>query len=44
MAIPGLILALAIVAVLTPNTTNAMLAIAVVILRAGQDETFEHLW
>jgi peptide/nickel transport system permease protein len=32
MAIPGLILALAIVAVLTPNTTNAMLAIAVVII------------
>lgn len=32
MAIPGLILALAIVAVLTPSTTNAMLAIAVVII------------
>ena len=32
MAIPGLILALAIVAVLKPNTTNAMLAIAVVII------------
>jgi peptide/nickel transport system permease protein len=32
MAIPGLILALAIVSVLTPNTTNAMLAIAVVII------------
>src|SRR5215468_8671847 len=31
-AIPGLILALAIVAVLTPNTTNAMLAIAIVII------------
>jgi peptide/nickel transport system permease protein len=31
-AIPGLVLALAIVAVLTPNTTNAMLAIAVVII------------
>ena len=31
-AIPGLILALAIVSVLTPNTTNAMLAIAVVII------------
>lgn len=31
-AIPGLILALAIVAVLTPSTTNAMLAIAVVII------------
>jgi peptide/nickel transport system permease protein len=30
--IPGLILALAIVSVLTPNTTNAMLAIAVVII------------
>src|SRR5438093_10920452 len=29
-AIPGLVLALAIVAVLKPNTTNAMLAIAVV--------------
>jgi peptide/nickel transport system permease protein len=32
MAIPGLILALAIVSVLTPNTTNVMLAIAVVII------------
>jgi ABC-type dipeptide/oligopeptide/nickel transport system permease subunit len=32
MTIPGLILALAIVSVLTPNTTNAMLAIAVVII------------
>ena len=32
MAIPGLILALAIVSVLRPNTTNAMLAIAVVII------------
>jgi peptide/nickel transport system permease protein len=31
-AIPGLMLALAIVSVLTPNTTNAMLAIAVVII------------
>jgi peptide/nickel transport system permease protein len=31
-AIPGLVLALAIVSVLTPNTTNAMLAIAVVII------------
>jgi len=31
-AIPGLMLALAIVAVLKPNTTNAMLAIAVVII------------
>src|SRR5215510_1619212 len=31
-AIPGLILALAIVSVLTPNTTNAMLAIALVII------------
>jgi peptide/nickel transport system permease protein len=31
-AIPGLVLALAIVAVLRPNTTNAMLAIAVVII------------
>src|SRR5713101_584875 len=31
-AIPGLILALAIVSVLRPNTTNAMLAIAVVII------------
>lgn len=31
-AIPGLILALAIVSVLKPNTTNAMLAIAVVII------------
>jgi ABC-type dipeptide/oligopeptide/nickel transport system permease subunit len=31
-AIPGLILALAIVSVLTPSTTNAMLAIAVVII------------
>jgi peptide/nickel transport system permease protein len=30
--IPGLILALAIVSVLTPNTTNAMLAIAIVII------------
>jgi peptide/nickel transport system permease protein len=32
MAIPALILALAIVSVLTPSTTNAMLAIAVVII------------
>jgi peptide/nickel transport system permease protein len=32
MAIPGLVLALAIVSVLKPNTTNAMLAIAVVIV------------
>jgi peptide/nickel transport system permease protein len=32
MTIPGLILALAIVSVLTPNTTNAMLAIAIVII------------
>ena len=32
MVIPGLILAMAIVSVLTPNTTNAMLAIAVVII------------
>jgi peptide/nickel transport system permease protein len=32
MAIPGLILALAIVSVLTPSTTNAMLAIAMVII------------
>ena len=32
MAIPGLILAMAIISVLTPNTTNAMLAIAVVII------------
>jgi peptide/nickel transport system permease protein len=32
MAIPGLILALAIVSVLRPSTTNAMLAIAVVII------------
>ncbi len=32
MAIPGLILALAIVSVLKPNTTNAMLAIAMVII------------
>jgi peptide/nickel transport system permease protein len=32
MAIPGLILALAIVSVLTPSTTNAMLAVAVVII------------
>jgi len=32
MAIPGLVLALAIVSVLRPNTTNAMLAIAVVII------------
>src|SRR5207244_9401923 len=32
MAIPGLILALAIISVLTPNTTNAMLAIAIVII------------
>ena len=32
MTIPGLILAMAIVSVLTPNTTNAMLAIAVVII------------
>jgi len=31
-AIPGLMLALAIVSVLTPNTTNAMLAIAMVII------------
>jgi peptide/nickel transport system permease protein len=31
-AIPGLILALAIVSVLTPNTTNAMIAIAIVII------------
>jgi len=31
-AIPGLILALAIVSVLTPTTTNAMLAIAIVII------------
>jgi peptide/nickel transport system permease protein len=31
-AIPGLVLALAIVSVLTPSTTNAMLAIAVVII------------
>src|SRR5262245_4777949 len=31
-AIPGLILALAIVSILTPSTTNAMLAIAVVII------------
>jgi ABC-type dipeptide/oligopeptide/nickel transport system permease subunit len=31
-AIPGLILALAIVSVLTPNTTNAMVAIAIVIV------------
>ena len=31
-AIPGLVLALAIVSVLRPNTTNAMLAIAVVII------------
>ena len=31
-AIPGLILALAIVSVLTPNTTNAMLAVAIVII------------
>jgi len=31
-AIPGLILALAIVSVLTPNTTNAMIAIAIVIV------------
>lgn len=31
-AIPGLVLALAIVSVLTPNTTNAMLAIAMVII------------
>jgi ABC-type dipeptide/oligopeptide/nickel transport system permease subunit len=31
-AIPGLVLALAIVSVLKPNTTNAMLAIAVVII------------
>jgi peptide/nickel transport system permease protein len=31
-AIPGLILAMAIVSVLTPNTTNAMLAIAIVII------------
>src|SRR3989441_4066744 len=32
MTIPGLILALAIVSVLKPNTTNAMLAIAIVII------------
>ena len=32
MTIPGLILALAIISVLTPNTTNAMLAIAIVII------------
>jgi peptide/nickel transport system permease protein len=32
MAIPGLVLALAIVSVLRPNTTNAMLAIAMVII------------
>jgi peptide/nickel transport system permease protein len=32
MAIPGLVLALAIVSVLRPNTTNAMVAIAVVIV------------
>ena len=32
MTIPGLILALAIVSVLTPSTTNAMLAIAMVII------------
>jgi len=32
MAIPGLILAMAIISVLTPNTTNAMLAIAMVII------------
>src|SRR5215468_5050178 len=32
MAIPGLILALAIVSVLKPSTTNAMLAIAMVII------------
>ncbi|HEY3065373.1 MAG TPA: ABC transporter permease [Methylomirabilota bacterium] len=32
MAIPGLVLALAIVSVLRPNTTNAMLAIAIVII------------
>ena len=31
-AIPGLVLALAIVSVLKPNTTNAMLAIAIVII------------
>ena len=31
-AIPGLVLALAIVSVLTPNTTNAMIAIAIVIV------------
>ena len=31
-AIPGLVLALAIVSVLTPNTTNAMVAIAIVII------------
>jgi peptide/nickel transport system permease protein len=31
-AIPGLVLALAIVSVLTPNTTNAMIAIAMVII------------
>ena len=31
-AIPGLVLALAIVSVLRPNTTNAMLAIAMVII------------
>src|SRR6202795_767112 len=34
-AIPGLVLALAIVSVLRPNTTNAMLAIAVVIIRGN---------
>lgn len=32
MSIPGLVLALAIVSVLRPNTTNAMLAIAIVII------------
>jgi peptide/nickel transport system permease protein len=32
MTIPGLILALAVVSVLTPSTTNAMLAIAMVII------------
>src|SRR5262245_27553499 len=32
MALPGLVLALAIVSVLKPNTTNAMLAIAIVII------------
>jgi len=32
MAIPGLVLALAVVSVLRPNTTNAMVAIAIVII------------